>query len=162
MASKALDKAVEKKYDEFKRASERLRLITSQDALVRLKSSCSSPRLMHILCSSPCEGHMTLACISDLLRDCLIHIANISINDLHWSQDSLPVKVGGLGLRNPMKLALSTFLASVSSTLQLQNHLLRNYQVLPDDQFNSYLFRWTTSFQPLPPPIGTAACKQRS
>ena len=47
----------------------------------------------------------------------------------------------------------------ISSTLQLQNDLLRNCQVLPDDQFISYLFRWTTSFQPLPPPVGTAACK---
>ena len=117
---------------------------------------------MHILRFSPCDGHMILARISDLFRDCLIHIANVSINNLQWSQASLPVKVGGLGLRSPMKLALSTFLASVSSTLQLQNDLLRNCQVLPDDQFNSYLFRWTTSFQSLPPPIGTAACKQRS
>ena len=159
MAGKALDKALEKKYDEFKLFSERLRLITSHDALVLLKSSCSSPRLMHILRSSPCDGHITLACISDLLRDCLIHIAHVIVNDLQWSQASFPVKVGGLGLHSPMKLALSTFLTSVSSTLQLQNDLLRNYQVLPDDQFTSYLFRWTTSFQPLPPPVGTAACK---
>ena len=141
LAGKALDKALEKKYDEFKRVSERLQLITSHDALVLLQSSCSSPRLMHIFRSSPCDGHMTLACISDLLRDCLIHIANVSINDLQWSQASLPVKVGGLGLRSPMKLALSTFLASVSSILQLQNDLLRNCQILPDDQFNNYLFR---------------------
>ena len=42
LAGKALDKALEKKYDEFKRASERLQLITSHDALVLLKSSCSS------------------------------------------------------------------------------------------------------------------------
>ena len=159
MAGKALDKALEKKYDEFKRASERVRLIKSYDALVLLRSSCSSPRLMHILRSSPCNGHLTLACISDLLRDCLIHIANVSINDLQWSQASLPVKVDGLGFRSPMKLALSTFLASVSSTLQLQNDSLRNCQVLSDDQFNSDLFRWTTSFQPLLSPVGTAACK---
>ena len=162
MAGKALDKALEKKYYEFKRSLERLRLITSHDALVLLKSSCSSPRLMHILHSLPCDGNMTFACISDLLRNCLIQIANVSINNLQWSQTSLPIKVDGLGLHSPMKLALSTFLASVSSTLQLQNDLLRNFQVLPDDQFNSYLFRWTTSFHQLPPPTGTAACKQHS
>ena len=161
LAGKALDKALEKKYDEFKRASKRLRLITSHDALVLLKSSCSSPRLMHILRSSPCDGHMTLTSISDLLRECLNLIANVNINDLQWLQASLPVKVGGLGLRSPMKLALSTFLASVSGTLQLQNDLLRNCQALPDDQFNSYLLRWTTALQPLPPPVGTAACRQR-
>ena len=74
---------------------------------------------MHILRSSPCDGRMTLSSISDVLYDCLINFANISINDLQWSQALLPVKVGGLGLRSSMKLALSTFLASVSSTLQL-------------------------------------------
>ena len=36
MTSKALDNALEKKYAEFKRASERLQLMTSRDALVLL------------------------------------------------------------------------------------------------------------------------------
>ena len=162
LSGKALDTALEKKFTELKRASERLQLITSHDALVLLKSSCSSPRLMHILRSSPCNGHNTLSSISDLLRDCLINITNVSINDLQWSQATLPIKAGGLGLRCPMKLALSTFLSSVSSTLHLQNELLRNCPALPDDQFNSYLLLWSTLFQPLPPPVGTAACKQRS
>ena len=62
---KALDKALEKKYNEFKRASERLQLITSRDALVLLKSSFSSSCLMHIFRCSPCNGHMTLTSISD-------------------------------------------------------------------------------------------------
>ena len=161
MTGKALSKALEKKYAELKRASERLQLITSHDVLVQLKSSCCSPRLMHILRSSPCDGHMTLTSISDMLRDRLISITNFSINDLQWSKLTLPVKVGGLGLCSPMKLALSPFLASVSSTLQLQNDLLRYCPALPDDQFNSYLYRWTTSFQPLPPPVDTATCRQR-
>ena len=117
---------------------------------------------MHILRSSPCNGHVTLTSISNVLRDCLIHIANVSINDLQWSQATLPVKIGGLGLRSLVKLALSTFLASVSSTLQLLNDLLRNCPALPDDQFNSYIFRWTASFQPLQLSVGTAAYKQRS
>ena len=130
--------------------------------MVLLKSSCSSPRLMQIRRFSPYNGHMTFTSICDVLRDCLIHNAYASINDLQWSQATLPVKVGRLGLRSLMKLALSTFLASVSSTLQLQNDLLRNYPALSDDQFNCYLFRWTTSFQLLPSPVGTAVCRQRS
>ena len=110
MTGKALGKALEKNYDEFKRASERLQLITSHDALVLLNSSCSSPCLMHILRSSSCDGHMTLLSFSDVLRDCLIHIAHVSIYDLQWSKATLPVKVGGLVHRRPIKLALSTFL----------------------------------------------------
>ena len=61
-----------------------------------------------------------------------------------------------------MKLVLSIFVISVSSTLQLQNDLFRNCPALPDDQFNCYLFRWTASFQPLSPPVCTADCSQRS
>ena len=94
LTSKALDKALEKTCAEFKGASERLQLITSHDALVLLKSSCSSPRLMHIVHFSPCDDHMVLSSISDMLRDCLIHIANVSINDLQWSQAKLLVKIG--------------------------------------------------------------------
>ena len=116
---------------------------------------------MLVLRSSPCNGHTPLTSISDVLRDCLIHIANVTINDLK-SQATLPVKVDGLELSSPMNLSLSKFLASVSSTLQLQNDLLRYCPALPEDQFNSYLFHWTTSFQPLPPPVGIAACRQRS
>ena len=112
MTSKALNKMLEKKYAEFKLASKRLQLITSHDALVQLKLYCSSPRLMHIHRSSPCDGQMTITSISDMLRDCLIHITNVSINDLQWSQATLPVKVGGLGLHSSVKLALSTFMAS--------------------------------------------------
>ena len=162
LTGKALDKALKKKYDEFKRALERLQRIISHDALVLLKSSCSSPRLMHILRSSPNDGHMTLTSISDVLGDCIIHIANVSINDLQWSQATLTVKFGELVFCSPEKFALSTFLALISSTQQLHNDLLRNCPALPDDQFSSYLFRWTTSFQPLPPPVGTAVCRQRS
>ena len=71
LTSKALDKMLEQKYAEFKRASERFQLITSHDALVLLESSCSSPCLMHILRSSHCDGHMTLTSISNMLRDCI-------------------------------------------------------------------------------------------
>ena len=81
---------------------------------------------MHILRTSPCDGHMTITSISDVLRDCLIHIADVSINDVQWSQATLPVKVGELGLRSPMKIASSSFLSSLSSTLRLQNDLLCN------------------------------------
>ena len=59
---------------------------------------------MHILRSSPYDDHMTLTSISNVLRDRLIHIANVSINDLQWSQATLPVKGCELGFRSPVKL----------------------------------------------------------
>ena len=57
---------------------------------------------MHILRSSPYDGHMTLTSISDVLRDCIIQMAYASNNDLQWSHTTLSVKVGELGFRSPM------------------------------------------------------------
>lgn len=124
---------VNNKCAELKRALERLQLITSHDASVLLTSSCSRLHLMHFLQSSPCDCHMTLTSLSDELDDYLIHMTNVNINGLKWSQTTLPVKAGRLGLRRLVKLALSTFLALVSSILKLQSDLVRDCPTLPND-----------------------------
>ena len=113
LTTNAMDTTLNKKLVEFKRASERLCLISSHDALVLLKSSCSSPKLLHVLRTSSCDGHATLTLINDVFRECLIKITNVDISDLQWTQATLPVKAGGLGLRSPLQLALPAFLASV-------------------------------------------------
>ena len=95
--------------------------------------------LMRILRSSLCDGHMNLTSISDVLCDYLIHITDVNIKELQWSELSdtkliiaiitlatPSVEAGGLGLCNLMQLVLPTFLAPAFSTLQLQNDLLRN------------------------------------
>ena len=63
---------ISKKLTELKRASGRLQLISSHDAPVLLKASCSAPKLMHQLGSSPCADHVILPIIDDTLRSCLI------------------------------------------------------------------------------------------
>ena len=53
----AMDSAIGKKLDELKRASDRLQLISAHDTLVLLRTSCSAPKLMHVMLSSPYVGH---------------------------------------------------------------------------------------------------------
>ena len=84
------------------------------------------------------------------------------VDNLQWLQASLPVKSGGLGLRNYMSLALPAFLASVSSTAKLQDKLLRNCPELPNTDFDNIVQFWMTSFQPSPSSSGPAADKQSS
>ena len=76
----AMDAILNKKLTELKRASCRLQLISSHDTLVLLKASCSAPKLMHQLCSSPCTDHVILPIIDDTLRSCLVNNTNVSIN----------------------------------------------------------------------------------
>ena len=46
------------------------------------------------------------------------------MNDKQWTQATLPVKNGGLGIRSVTVLAPSTFLASAAGTLRIQNDIL--------------------------------------
>ena len=48
----------------------------------------------------------------------------MSLTDDQWRQASLPVKNGGLGVRNAGMLASSAYLASAAATLHLQNAIL--------------------------------------
>jgi hypothetical protein len=63
----AMDMILHKKLTELQRASDRLKRISSHDALVLLKASCGAPKLTHILRSSPCHGHSTLQEIDKVL-----------------------------------------------------------------------------------------------
>ena len=46
------------------------------------------------------------------------------MNDIQWTQATLPVKDGGLGIRSVTVLAASAFLASAAGTLRIQNDIL--------------------------------------
>ena len=56
----AMDASLLKRFSELKRAADRLRLILPHNSLILLKASCGSPKLTHILCSSPCSNHNIL------------------------------------------------------------------------------------------------------
>jgi len=159
----AMDNSLEKKLNDLRRASKRLQLISSHDALVLLRASCSAPKLMHVLRSAPCHDHASLNTIDNVLRTCLINITNVDITDGQWLQASLPVKTGGLGIRSVTAIAPSAFLFSVTSTLTLQTELLRNCHFdLQDNCYGHFLTVWRDRHPSFEPPTGATACKQRS
>jgi len=51
-----------------------------------------------------------LEMFDSLLRSALTRIANTDISDSQWSQASLPIKDGGLGIRQVHSLALPAYL----------------------------------------------------
>ncbi|XP_055330817.1 uncharacterized protein LOC129583125 [Paramacrobiotus metropolitanus] len=55
---------------------------------------------------------------------CLPRITNVNITDAIWTQASLPVAQGGLGIRSIEKLALPAFLASAYSVAKLTNEIV--------------------------------------
>ena len=120
VAGPAMISALGKKLDDLKGASERLQLFTAHDTIALLRTSCSAPKLMHVMRSSPCAGHTLLSNIDNSLRFTLSNITNVNITEEHWRKVSLPVKAEGIGVRSVMSIAPSEFLASSTSTRQLQ------------------------------------------
>ena len=68
------------------------------------------------------------------------------LSDIQWTQASLPVKDGGLGVRRVSSLALPAFLASAASILSLQVDILAECPSSDNDFLQNYLSDWSIKF----------------
>ena len=102
----------------------RLKLIFSHGSLTIIRHSLSAPKLNYILRTSPSAGHPVLVRFDYTLRKALCCIINVDFTDNQWVQASLPVSLGGLGIRSASTLAPSAFLASAAGIRTLQDLLL--------------------------------------
>ena len=55
----AMDKILAKRCNELERVLSRLELLAAQDALLILRTAFGSPKMLNVLCSSPCAEHDT-------------------------------------------------------------------------------------------------------
>ena len=97
--------------------TERLTTIDAHDAVFLLRSCYAIPKLTYFLRSAPTYRTMaTLQEYDQVIKKCLEEIININLGQEAWTQSSLPVKQGGLGIRKATDLALSAFLSSAFSS----------------------------------------------
>jgi hypothetical protein len=122
--SRALDVSLMSRVDCLNLASSRMNNLHAHDALLFLRHALSVPSILHILRSSYCGDHHLLDVFDEIQRDCLSRILNVKLDTNQWTQASLPVKHGGLGIREVKSLAPSAFLASIHSTSSLVQSLL--------------------------------------
>ena len=71
--SPVLDKAWS---DDLARAVDRLDAVSSQNALILLRSSFSTPKVLHLLRCSPSVDHSCLQAFDSMLRAAIQHITN--------------------------------------------------------------------------------------
>ena len=107
----ALEPCLEDKISKLRSAISRFRLLPDQEALIILRSSFSTPRLMHVMRCSSCFDHHLLQEHDTVIREGLSAIVKIRISDIYCLQASIPVKSGGLGIGRAVSLALPAFLA---------------------------------------------------
>jgi len=64
------------------------------------------------------------------------------MSESQWSQSTLPIKLGGLGIRSVFSLALPAFLASAVGTLDLQSNILGHLSIAPEPCVSMLIDRW--------------------
>jgi len=79
---------------------------------------------MFLLRSSPVYKSNVCAILDDNLSQALSTITNCSLSEAAWSQASLPIRCGGVGLHKVSDLAASAFLASTHSVKEWTDLLL--------------------------------------
>ena len=114
-----ISQAIINKRSDLKIMSTRLSYMPAHDSLFLLKNALAIPKLMYILCSSPCFDNDELINYDNDLRNMLSKILNIDLSDDGWEQASLPVRCGGLGIRSAVSLAPSAYLASAAGSASL-------------------------------------------
>jgi len=124
------------------RAIEKLKQIQRQDALLILRSSIGAPRLIYILRCTPCYDHPGLVKFDEGLRAGVESILNIAFSDDQWSLASLPIRMGGLGIRRASSLALPAFLASAARSHLTQSLILALTEVPEDSTSEEMRAKW--------------------
>jgi len=124
--------------------SKRLQLMPAHDSLFLLRSVLTAPRLMHLLQSTLGIDSPVLPLYDAVLRESLSATLNIDLDDIRWSQASLPIRWGGLGVRGVVLLAPSAYLASATSTTELISILLPvRLRAVKDSGIDVALVAWT-------------------
>ena len=157
----AVDSLLSSRLLDLKRASSRHKSLASHDALTILRYSLSTPRLMHTLHCSPSFEHPLLSEFDTTLRECLCSVVNTDLTDIQWSQASLPVSMGGLGIRLASQLAPSAFLASAMGTRQLQDAILLQCSAASDMSVDRAISFWSSGHN-LDAPTEVSAGNQKS
>ena len=80
--------------------ADRLRLLSSHNAIQLLKHSFSLPKLLYNLRTALSFLSLVLLDYDELYKSALSRITNIYFekDDSAWSQATLPVRLGGLGI----------------------------------------------------------------
>ena len=140
---------------------ERLQYVSAHDALLLLRNSFAIPKLLYLLRSSPSFLSPKVKDYDDVLRSIVGSVANTRLGDNAWSQASLPVKAGGLGIRSAVQLAPSAFLSSAAASSDLVHLILPprfgSQEVL---HVGSALTSWSLD-QDHPPPVAPASHHQK-
>ena len=150
----SIDAAISDKVISLKTMGSRLCLLCKHDALILLRHSIAIPKILYTLRTAPCFSSSVLKSFDQELRCILSDVLNISLDsDSAWSQATLPVGYGGIGVRSAVQLAPSAFLASAAGSSDLVRHILPGrLSSAPYPAIEDAKIEWSRGHDRPPPP----------
>ena len=141
----ALDLEISSRLATFETTCSRLELLEHHDALFLLKNVFHIPKFLYLLRTAPCFTSSGLKTFDQAVRSCLEAITNCRLDDQAFCQASLPVKLGGLGIRRVVDICLPAFIASSFKAAGITAHLLPDEHSAPYDALLSEaVTKWKT------------------
>jgi hypothetical protein len=142
-----IEAVLESKIENLELMAGRLSKIDRHSALYLLRNCFAMPKLTYFLRSSPCFLKPNILKRYDtIIKDALVKILNIQLPEEAWSQATLPVAKGGLGLRPATEVALAGYLSSVHASSGIVQSLLPdNLRGQKCNHYESALSEWKSS-----------------
>ena len=163
IAAQGVQKELNSKLTALKKMISRLNIIDPHQAFVLLKNSFAIPKMTYILRSSPAyQQEDLLKDFDTAIRDSMSSIANIDFTEEAWTQASLPVRHGGLGIRKSGDIALPGYISSALSAHSLVEAILSPVTGLAPFEVSNEIAIWKASDQELTEPDAESCFKQRA
>ncbi|XP_072937198.1 uncharacterized protein [Epargyreus clarus] len=122
----------------FHNVSDRLFKINSHMALFLIRNCLFAPKFIYFLrCSPFFKFSNILNDIDTIILNTLSSVSNCQISDRAWTQASLPIRYGGLGVRKISSVSLPAFLSSTHSTQDLVSKILSKSLITYDVAYMS-------------------------
>ena len=102
----AIKSVLKAKIESLNLMTERLKEISAHEALFLLRNCFSIPKFTYFLRTAPCFlERSVLQKYDDNIKDSLQKILNIHLDEHAWNQCTLPINLGGLGIKMATEIA---------------------------------------------------------
>ena len=125
VSPEAIEEVLNSKLESLKLMTKRLELLDSHEAMYLLKNCFALPKLNYFLRSSPCFLKKDILQEYDsVIKESLVSILNLKLDGQSGTQYSLPVRLGGLGIRSAVDISIPAYLSSVHGSVNGVNSLM--------------------------------------
>ena len=160
----SINASINEKIKDLSIMGDRFVHLSSHDSLALLRHSFAIPKLHYLLRTAPCFLSHQLEEYDCVLRSILSSVTNCPLtqNEKAWLQASLPVKLGGLGVRRATQVAPSAYLSSTAATADLVTAILpASHHSTPLPSVAIALAKWSQDHD-TSPPQGQGACQEKN